>query len=466
MPPSGPDHAGSAHAGSARDGYVHAGSALRERLDLLDREQLIELLVAAAERDPGLARRLTLVAAQADGDLAELRVSVHTAFTAAGYLDYWPAIRYAEAAAEVADAVACLVRDGRAGAALPLVTTAIDLLLATVGRADDSAGVLGDLMRRLLRMHAETCAAADPPVDALALARWLTEFQLGGQDWFTIDIADYAHPLGTDGLAAYRVAVARRWAKAPGDFQVRHAREGLARLDRDVPALVEVVGGELRYAAQYGRLARALADIGEPVSAIEWAERGLRAHPEDPPGAGLRDFLVEAYLGRGGGADAVRLRRDGLTAAPNLHTYRALRKAAERAGCWDAEKAKALTVLAERHPEDHVRALLADNDVSRAWRAARRTQLSGHTWDELARKRATTHPADALPVLRRRIDEVLTANGRDTYRDAVRRLQALREICARCGRGSEFTDYVKELAERHRRRPSFLAELTDAGLHT
>jgi hypothetical protein len=442
-------------------------SELRARLGPFDRDQLLELLVAVAERDPSLARRLTLAAAQADGDLAELRTSVHTAFTAPEHLDYWPTIRHAEAAGEVADLLAELIRDGRADEALPLVTTAIELLLATVGRADDSAGALGDLMRRLLRMHAEACTAADPAVEPLALARWLVEFQLGGQEWFTIDIGEYAQPLGHEGLAAYRVAVARRWTEAPGDFQVRHAREGLARLDRDIPGLIEVIGGELRYAAQFGRLARALADIGERTAAIEWAERGLRAHPEDPPGAGLRDFLVEAYLERGGGSEAVRLRRDGLAAAPTLHSYRALHRAAAHAGIWKSERKRALAVLAKHSPEDHVRALLAEDDVDGAWQAALRlTHLGGGTWDELARRRAASHPADAVAVLRRRIDEVLAATGRDAYRDAIRRLQALREVCAKCGRTAEFTDFVQELADRHRRRPSFLAELTGAGLHT
>jgi hypothetical protein len=52
-----------------------------------------------------------------------------------------------------------------------------------------------------------------------------------------------------------------------------------------------VVGGDLRHAAQYGRLARALADIGEEALAVDWAQRGLASHPDEPPGAGLKAFL-------------------------------------------------------------------------------------------------------------------------------------------------------------------------------
>jgi hypothetical protein len=448
-------------ARAASDRAAH----LREQLTALERDQLVDLLVEAAGRDPALARRLSLAAVQAEDDLAALRESIRASFSCPGHLDYWPAIRYAEAAADGADTLAGLVREGRGGDVVPLTELAVGLLLDAVGKADDSAGALGDLMRRLLRMHAEACAAG--PVDPVRLAGWLVEFQLGGQDWFTVDVAEYAAALGEAGLAAYRRAVAAAWRARPTDFQVRYAREGLAKLDRDVAALLEVVGGDLRYAAQYGRLARALRDIGERAAAIEWAERGLRAHPEDPPGAGLRDFLVEAYLSRDGGTEAVRLRRDGLARQPVLHSFTALRSAARHAGRWDAERPAALALLAHRNPEDHVRALLAEDDVDGAWTAAQGVpELSGHTWDELARRRARTHPDEVVDIMRRRIDEVLTHTGREVYRDAVRRLHLLRDVCARCGRGADFERCVRSLIERHHRRSVFLAELSRAGLGT
>jgi hypothetical protein len=124
-----------------------------------------------------------------------------------------------------------------------------------------------------------------------------------------------------------------------------------------------------------------------------------------------------------------------------------------------------LAVLARRNPGDHVRALLAEDDVDGAWRAACAVpDLSGRVWDELARRRAPGHPADVVDVLRRRVDEVLGSTGREVYRDAVRRLVELREVSGRCGRTRDFATFVRELTERHRRRPAFLAELSRAGL--
>jgi hypothetical protein len=171
------------------------------------------------------------------------------------------------------------------------------------------------------------------------------------------------------------------------------------------------------------------------------------------------------------------MRRDGLRANPHLRAYAALRATAGRAGCWPAERPAALRALRRHNPGDYVKALLVEEgDPEAAWTAAfgrgakagggvaAVPDLDGATWDELARHRARRNPAQAMPVLRRRIDEVLAAPGRGAYRDAVLRLVELREVCARADRGADFDGYLRALLDRHRRRPAFLAELAQAGL--
>lgn len=73
-------------------------------------------------------------------------------------------------------------------------------------RADDSNGVIGDLARQLLELHAVACdsGVADP----LKLARWMTRFSFDDQDFFFVDPVRYGRALGEKGLAAYRRGVA------------------------------------------------------------------------------------------------------------------------------------------------------------------------------------------------------------------------------------------------------------------
>ena len=68
--------------------------------------------------------------------------------------------------------------------------------------ADDSDGLIGDLARDLLALHARACDAG--VADPVELAAWMVRFGFDDQDFFEVDPVRYANALGEDGLAAYR----------------------------------------------------------------------------------------------------------------------------------------------------------------------------------------------------------------------------------------------------------------------
>src|SRR5699024_9212883 len=75
--------------------------------------------------------------------------------------------------------------------------------VTVIGRADDSAGIIGDACRRLLRLHPKTAHAAQVP--AGQLVDWMVKFQFDGPvDYFVLDPVAYAPALGDKGVAAYR----------------------------------------------------------------------------------------------------------------------------------------------------------------------------------------------------------------------------------------------------------------------
>ncbi len=219
-----------------------------------------------------------------------LAEAVSDGFTTKGELDYWAAARHAELVAPLAEELAAHVRTGHAAEAIAPLARAIELLASTLDSADDTSGALDDLLLRLLATHAEACRQAPPT----GLGDWILRLQFTGVRWCPVDITAYGPALSAAELERYRAGVRERWLADPEDLRARDAVERLARWERNVPTLIEVIGGDLQHAAQYGRLARALADIGKTEAACEWAERGLAAHPDDPPGAGLRDFLARA----------------------------------------------------------------------------------------------------------------------------------------------------------------------------
>ncbi|MGH9104891.1 MAG: hypothetical protein ACRDZX_03460 [Acidimicrobiales bacterium] len=90
-------------------------------------------------------------------------------------------------------------------------------------KADDSDGLIGDLARELLDLHARACDAGN--ADPIKLARWMVRFRLDDQDFFEVDRVRYADALGDLGLAAYRREVTQRVEGGSGDsFAAKYAQ--------------------------------------------------------------------------------------------------------------------------------------------------------------------------------------------------------------------------------------------------
>lgn len=97
---------------------------------------------------------------------------------------------------------------------------------------------------------------------------------------------------------------------------------------------------------------------------------------------------------RGEVEEALRLQHEVLRRSPTAARYAHLRAMAEEVGAWPAARetvAASVDVL--------VSVMLDDDDIDAAWKVAQGERISSRLWEELARVRALTHPADALPVL-------------------------------------------------------------------
>lgn len=74
-----------------------------------------------------------------------------------------------------------------------------------------------------------------------------------------------------------------------------------------------------------------------------------------------------------------------------------------------------------------------------------------------------THPADAMVVWFRLVDDALTTADKRSYQAAVRYLKAAKKAAAAADAMVEFEVRVAGLRETHRRRPSLIAMLDKAG---
>jgi len=428
----------------------------------LDDEVVRRLLADAGGRDEETARAVRLAAAGPSERLAVLATEVDSGLRTRRHLGYWESSEWAAEARPVLTVLAEAVEAGPSRELVELLQRAVGHVVKVILRADDSNGMIGDLARDLLELHARACqpGLADP----VKLAKWMVRFCFVDQDFFELDVVRYAPALGDKGIASYRKEVAARSAGSDR-FAARYAAERLAVLDRDVDALVEMLGGDLSSPYQYQRVAEAMVELDLSDDALRWAREGI----ERTSGwqvAKLYDLVAGLLVDRGDVAGVLELRRSQHERMPSSTTYGFLRAAAEVTGEWAALCAGAREVLGARDRGGLVDVLLDDDEPDAAWVLATGEpawDVGEHRWKRLAEARAPSHPADAMALWFRLVDEVLVTADKRAYQAAVRYLKAAKKAAVAAEAMVEFEVRVAGLRETHRRRPSLIARFDKAG---
>src|SRR4051812_36978208 len=425
-------------------------------------DELREVVSAAVDRHGDVERQVRLMAARGAGDLGQLRAEVDRGLRTRRFLDYGESAGWARAAQPIVAELEKAVEAAPSRALVELLQRAVGHVVKVIMHADDCDGLIGDLARELLALHARACdAGVADPVD---LAAWMVRFGFDDQDFFEVDPVRYASALGDAGLAAYRDAVD---ARRDGDsFAFRYACERLAILDRDIDALVKLLGGDLTTPYQFIRVTEAMRELGLDDEVLAWARRGI-AHTSGWQVSQLYDLACDVHDAREEPLEVLALRRAQHERMPSPSTYRALRAAAEPFDAWGLEQDAARATLQRTDARGFVDALLSDDEEELAWNAALaapRDALGSALGRRLAERRGRDRPAEALAVYRRIADEVLEHAERRAYHSAARILQRARAAAQAAGELDAFAEYLTGLRERYRRRPTLIAILDKADL--
>ena len=394
--------------------------------------------------------------------LEQLRAAIDRGLRTRRFLGYYESRAWAIRAAPVVHAIASASAAPSAELVL-LIERAVGRVVRVIFQADDSDGMIGDLARELLGLHAQVCEAgvADPK----KLARWMVRFCFDDQDFFELDPVRYAGALGEPGLASYRGEVQQRREADDDSFAARYATERLAVLDGDVGAIVVLLGGDLSRPYDFIRVAEAMEELGRDDDVLAWAERGI-AETDGWQVAQLYDLAVGVHCRRQDQDAMLELRRAQHHRMPSATSYDLLRQVAEQVGICQHECAKARSVLAAHDLGGLVDVLLAAKEYDAAWGVATSTSdwdAGDRRWMRLAEARESTHPWDALEVYLRLADQELETTGRAAYTRATRILKRAARAAVRADRTAEFGDHLQLLRDRYRRRPTLLAMLDKPG---
>ena len=458
-----------------------------------DKGKLAEIILNQAAQDQNLREQLLLQSAKAAGkgaSVTAIRKAIQRATRTGGFVDYRSARDFSDGIDRVVDSLADLLKEGSAAEVIDLAEYALGKVEEALLNMDDSNGYISGILSRLQELHFEACHKARPDPEKLAerLFNWEMRAKF---DTFYGAAGTYADLLGEKGLAVYRRCAEAVWARvpqtAPGqkdpeefgeNFRITHIMETLARQSGDVEALVAIKARNLSSAYAFLEIGEIYRAAKQPDQALAWAERGVKAFPEQTDHR-LREFLADEYHRRGRHTDALQLIWKTFNERPSLESYQALNSHADRIQQWPVWRDKALEFIRAEikrkqreaahkpkygwgwiaNPADHsllVQIFLWEKDVEAAWREAQAGSCHELWWLELARLREGEFPADVVPVYQKQVETLVNQKNNGSYADAVKFLRKIRDLMTGLQRMEEFASYLAAVRATHKPKRNFI----------
>ena len=437
------------------------GTDLQSWLSGLDRDGLLATLADVLQHHPEALDTVASRYARSTGDVAALKGLVDSLATRRRYLDWRESNEHGRHAHQVVDALQEALGQESAAGLLPLLQRAVELLVRVCLKADDSSGILGDAVGRVVQLHAQAArwSGVTERQESAKLVRWLVRWGLVEQDLFDLDIVEYADALGPDGVAAYRREVEKILAKRPEDWSAGHALKRVAVAEGDPDQIVAVVGGDLAGPHAYLALVDALAHAGHDGLALRYALEGLQGTLVPHQSITLYDTAARMLRERGELDRCLALRREQLARIPTPTSYAALHRAAEDLRCWPPERLDALDVLMTKNFQGYLEVLLGEKQVDLAWSAAAGASVSPALRLQLLRARGPEHPEEVLDDYEELVEQALVPTGQQHYRTAVGYLGELRRFALACGQPQRYAELVARLLVEQQRRPTLVQML-------
>lgn len=467
--------------------------AIEAYLGTQTQQTLIELLLEVAQRDDRLYQSLRLKAERtgAGANVAPIfRQAIADATHIHDFIEWEDACDFAATLDELVDSLAELLQPETAATLIELAEYAIEQTEKSLEEVDDSDGEVGDVVLRLGELHLQACQMARPDPQKLAERLFRLTFTLAF-GLCSFDPLTYREVLGAQGLHRYQELAEAEWAKlkppnAQNPYSSRRAMlarmlEQLAEASGDVDALVAIKSRDLSSAYRYLDIAQVWHTAGQLDKALQWAERGLKAFPEKTDNR-LRDFLVAAYLPLQRHDEALQLTWLQFEERPSLPHYQKLSDVARKIGVWSAQRARALTTVAEAiareaapsspykpqpsRPDYSLRLEIAlwEEDLEAAWQAAHAGDCSQPLLIQLAGKLEASRPQDAISLYRRVVPPIINRTNTAAYEEGIVLIRKIGGLMKAQNQQAVFDEYLAQLRVQFKLKRNFIKLLDTVAL--
>lgn len=421
------------------------------------------------------ALRFWMRTAQADNN-SDLRNAISGMIGRPRFLDWQASNDYARRLDAIVDMLQGML-SGQPERVADAAAYALKRLFKIYERADDSGGGVGDALRDVGRLHAE--ATRRSSIDSPKLARELLKLQQADH-WGILPLDAYREALGEQGLRIYGDALEKRWAALPPpepprrshsfysgeDSQRLHLRlllEDWCRVTGDIDRLIAIKAEDLTRPYAYLNLVKCCIEHGRDKPALDWAERGHKAFPDDPR---LCEALAERYRQEGFGEDALSMRWRSFELQPHEAAFGELREAA--GDDWPQWRERALDFVQHkertgangvRDVSSRIALLLAEDAVGEALEVLQGNGCRNNILERLAHAAADSHPQQAAQLYRSLVEQMLPQRT-GKYGDIVEMLQRFSALAP----PESASAYLGELRTRFRAKRNFIRDLDACGL--
>ena len=183
----------------------------------------------------------------------------------------------------------------------------------------------------------------------------------------------------------------------------------------------------------------------------------------------LVEWLKDRHEERGELAEALTLARLLLRRHPRLSGYLEARELSQQLGTWQELRPQLLAEWSAAREHGLLTDIyLEEGEIDLALRSAEQGDrgflYGAHRLLRVVEAASKTRPHAAVDIYRRELEGLIAARGRDNYRRACEHLLQVRDLYRQMSQEPEWTRYIAELRERHRRLPALTDELSKARL--
>lgn len=324
------------------------------------------------------------------------------------------------------------------------------------------------VVESFVTLHIKACIKEkeNPKKLAQRIYQYISEMEC---DFYIDQLSGYKELFGEEGLESFKALAEKQWKKccesnhSKNSFEKYTLPKLMELLAEGVDEKIKVKAKNLAYAFNYCEIIALLRAEKRGDEALQWAEKGYDAFPENTDSR-LLLVLAELYEKRGQIEESIKVVKQLFTESPSLENLKIVKNYSEKASCWSECCKWAIDLLLIKVKEEaNNRFICASSNLlvetyiwleklGKAWKIANQYDCYDVTWLKLANIFAETKPKRTISTYKKQIDKVLVVTDKRNYYSANNLLKKLRTYMDK----NEFKEYVDRILKVNYRRRSFV----------